>query len=264
MVRYAYGKAAKPETRDLGDEAERSPIGFRTEDRPSFRLIRSTQTGVGLIGFEFHQYGVQYQAFYMDDTGNDVERYQVTVPKASPFLHKSGSVIGIAEKIHILHVVRSMLDPDIKKNLLSPLYRLEKACFYAGTGTISSGNIGLRVFPKGEAVICHAGLSFPDDSDYLAKPRLTTMAMEWIGGIHYHLIDLSNYEPRFIKASANSPELGRRYMTRGEAVAATHHAQKSVKQAGGFPSFVARQARIWDTLEGFVNEGFYTVPNLAP
>lgn len=217
MPRTSVSQSYKP----LVGIFNRPVIGLDRVVRHSFQTHRSDDPSVGVIGWSFHQKGLDYVFIYRE-SADLKKKYDFTVaahvPSNQPYLHPSDN-IGLAEKAHIAAVIQHLLDPFAKRQAIPMFFEYEQACS-AGNGVSvlvdRDDNAQLSPLNNSETRIYYR-ISFPDDGNYLAVPAEEIARIEWIKNGRHNGVDFSRGFATFHTEELGKP-FTRTLMTRLEAV----------------------------------------------
>lgn len=257
MATKPFGRAAKPAP-DLTSIMGREICGLNARVRSTYTEIRHLDSNIGLLGFQITQYGVRYEVRYKNEEGIDKLSFSVTVPPNQNYLRQPYYInqkdsMRIAEKAHALMLVQEVMG-DTKKWIQKPLYNLQKACFDENSGSVEQGNVGARNFPRGDKVIGHVGITFPDDAKYERELDIDITAFEWVKGRNYYLIDCSQTPPQFIVSKAENPNKNRMNMSLSGARAAFMHAESNTRSNNPYIHRLAERTHTWESLNHFANQ----------
>jgi hypothetical protein len=260
MVSASFRTHSRQVTRDLADMVGIPVTGITSPVRSSFQVIKD-KAGVETLGFSFRQYGVSYKAFYKDEYNNDKCRFEIEVPNSPSFVHRH-TVIGIAEKAHIVRTLERLLDENLRTQMIRPLHELEIACFDANSATferIKNGNLHFmnNAFPHP-----HLGFAFPDDANYKTEPALRILALEWVDGGNHIIIDVSQPHPQFSVGQLGAAN-NRRQMTSLTALKYVEDAYTYARKHDHDSNLLhlASMMKLWDKLEIFAKRlPEYSVP----
>lgn len=215
-------RAARP---DLSKVMARSAEGFDNTVRCSLKKIESSDSSIGLLGFEITQYGITYVARYKDDLNNDKCSFEMIVPKGQLYMrHTRGAgAMRISEKAHALMLMMEAMGADLRRDLMRPLNELEKACFVTDAGTIKTAGTFFSKIPDSAKPTVHYEMKFPDDSNFDTAPKTEVRAVEWAKGQRYQLLDFSGITITFITDDLRKPSVLKGRMSKAEAEMARQH-----------------------------------------
>jgi hypothetical protein len=249
MVKSIFKSYAERDSRDLSSIENRMPVGLTPDVIQSYREIYApTDTAIGLRGFRFKQYGLQYEVFYKDEEGRDNPHFIVTCPTSQPYLHLEQNM-GIAEKAHAFLAIKTLMGEALREHLKAPLFEIERACFNPDSGSVVRGITGIRRMAGNKKIVEHLGLGFPSDSEYEQEPYLKIMRLEWIHGTHHMVIDNSGEILVFTKGSERNPDGKRHYMARGEAIKALAYAHNYASSHNSDLAYLGHLTGFWNAAE---------------
>ena len=198
-VASAFQDGAKPVSIDdiINIVMDRPPVGVDKSVRDSFRLIHSSEQGVGVIGWQFIQHDITYTYRYKDNDNTDTCFFKAEIP-ADLLLIYHGDILSIAGKTHALSVIMSLLTDDQRRDTMSHIPRLAAGCLDKTLGEISTG-LNRKNLPL-YWVNARKCLILPPDNRPTDPVTQAYVLFDWRNDTHRIVVDVSNMlYPQFTK-----------------------------------------------------------------